>query len=193
MRRFWPSQEKVRSTTHLLGNTRKPLGGISLRQSIVSPSLAHSSAQIRAVCSGTGLGGLRTTSTLRPRTCAAHLLPLPSYPASSQRCFKCESSVRADRSSNLSPSWSGTLALCTLALRTKPSVSTSRWRLRALTFLPPSYPLCSPPTPVVFADCESTMPALGCGFLPERTRKTWRRAAFSRSHVPSMRHFLNQS
>src|SRR5215212_1067294 len=105
MRQFWPSQEKVLSTTHLLGNTRNPRGGISLCQSIVSPSLAHFSAQIRAVSWGTGLGGLRTTSTLRPRISAAHLLPLPSYPASSQRCFKCESSVRADRSSNLSPSW----------------------------------------------------------------------------------------
>ena len=39
------------------------------------------------------------------------------------------------------------------ALRTNPSVSTSRWRFLPLTFLAPSYPLSSPPTPVVLAEC----------------------------------------
>jgi hypothetical protein len=37
------------------------------------------------------------------------------------------------------------------------------------------------------------MPALGWGFLPDLARKRSRNAAFRRSHVPSMRHFLNQS
>ena len=45
---------------------------------------------------------------------------------------------------------------------------------------------------VVLADWLSTMPALGFGFLPERTRKLSRNAALSRSKVPSMRHLLNQ-
>ena len=49
-----------------------------------------------ATSSGTGLGGLRTTSTLKPNTSSAHLLPLPSYPASSHRCFRRESPPRAD-------------------------------------------------------------------------------------------------
>src|SRR5215216_6378421 len=109
-----------------------PRGGISLRQSIFLPFLAHSSAQTFATCSGTGLGGLRTTSTLKPITCSAHLLPLPSYPASSHRCLRRESPVRADSSRSLSPSWSGTFALCTLAFSTSPSVSTSRCRLECL-------------------------------------------------------------
>jgi hypothetical protein len=61
------------------------------------------------------------------------------------------------------------------------------------TFFPPSYPLCSPPTPVVLADCESTMPALGLAFLPEQPRNRSHITALSLSHVPSMRHFLNQS
>jgi hypothetical protein len=39
--------------------------------------LAHSSAQTLATFSGTGLGGLRTTSTLNPITSSAHRLPLP--------------------------------------------------------------------------------------------------------------------
>src|SRR5215216_4378783 len=37
---------------------------------------------------------------------------------------------------------------------------------------------------------ESTIPALGWTFLPERFRRRSRNAAFSRSKVPSMRHFL---
>jgi hypothetical protein len=84
------------------------------------------------------LAGLRTTSTLKPKTSSAHLLLLPSYPASNHRCFRRESPVRADSSRSLSPSWSGTLALCTFALRSKPSVSTSRCRFLPLTFLLPS-------------------------------------------------------
>jgi hypothetical protein len=78
MRLFWPNQQKVPSTTHLLGKTRNPRGGISLYQSIFLPSLAHSSAHIRATFSGIGFGGLRTTSTLNPRISSAHRLPLPS-------------------------------------------------------------------------------------------------------------------
>jgi hypothetical protein len=58
-------------------------------------------------------------------------------------------------SSNLVPSWSGSLALWTFALRTEPSVSTSRCRRRPRTFLPPSYPRCSAPTPLVLADSEN--------------------------------------
>src|SRR5215203_5938819 len=135
---FCPSQEKVLSTTHRRGRATYPRGGISLCQSIFLPSLAHSSAQTFATCSGTGLGGLRTTSTLRPISSSAHLLPLPSYPASSHRCLRRESPVRADSSRSLSPSWSGTFALCTLALSTNPSVSTSRCRFRPLIFLLPS-------------------------------------------------------
>ena len=40
--------------------------------------------------------------------------------------------------------------------------------------------------PVVLADCESIVPALGWGFLPNRTRKRSRSAVFSCSHTPSM-------
>ena len=76
------------------------------------------------------------------------------------------------------PSWSGTLALCTLASTSSPSVSTRMWRLRPLTFLPPSKPLCSPPTPVVFTDWASTMPALGSGSRPSFRLKRRRSARF---------------
>ena len=51
-----------------------------------------------------------------------------------KRCLKHESPLRADSSSSLSPSWSGTLALCTLAFTTNPSVSTSKWRFPPRTF-----------------------------------------------------------
>jgi hypothetical protein len=36
------------------------------------------------------------------------------------------------------------------------------------------------------------MPALGCGVLPSLIRKRLGKAAFNRSKVPYMRHFLNQ-
>src|SRR5215210_6062392 len=55
---FWPSQEKVLSTTHLRGKATYPRGGISLCQSTFLPSLAHSCAQICATFSGIGFGGL---------------------------------------------------------------------------------------------------------------------------------------
>jgi hypothetical protein len=50
-----------------------------------------------------------------------------------------------------------------------------------------------PAHPVVFADWESTMPALGFGFLPTCDRKLSRNPEFRCSHVPSMGHLLNQS
>jgi hypothetical protein len=59
------------------------------------------------------------------------------------------------------------------------------------TFLFPSYPLCSAPTPLVFADWESAIPALGSGFLPKRTRSRSPDAALSCSKVPSTRHLPN--
>src|SRR5215211_7901323 len=164
---------------------------MSFRQSTSLPSLAHSSAQIFATFSGMGLGGLRTTSTLKPISSSAHLLSLPSYPASSHRCERRESPHRADSSRSLSPSWSGTFALCTLTLSNKPSVSTSRCRFLPRTFLFPSYPRCSPPTPVVFVDWESAMPALGSGSLPKRLRTRSRNAPLRRSKVPSIRHLPN--
>src|ERR687897_752635 len=43
---FCSIQEDLRSTTHLLGNTRKPLGGNSFCQSRATPSLAHSLAHL---------------------------------------------------------------------------------------------------------------------------------------------------
>jgi hypothetical protein len=53
--------------------------GSSLCQSIFSPSLAHSSAQILvAIFSGARFGLVRcTTSTLRPNSFSTHSLPLP--------------------------------------------------------------------------------------------------------------------
>ena len=121
------AKEKVRSTTHRRGKVTYPRGGMSFSHSTSLPSLAHSAAQILATFSGTGfLGGFHTTScTLRPIPSSAHLLlPRPSYPASSHRCFRRESPLRADSNRSLSPSCSGTLALCTLAFRTNPSVPT---------------------------------------------------------------------
>jgi hypothetical protein len=49
--------------------------------------------------------------------------------------------------------------------------------LPAANLLPtPSYPRASPSTPGVLADCESTTPALSCGFLLSLVRKRSRRA-----------------
>jgi len=50
-------------------------------QELAPPSLDHLSARIFATFSGTGFGGLRTTSTLEPKTSSAHRPPRPSYPA----------------------------------------------------------------------------------------------------------------
>src|SRR5829696_5749612 len=61
------------------------------------------------------------------------------------------------------------------------------------TFFAGSKPRSVPPTPVVLVVWESTIPALGSGSLPRRTRKSSRSSAFKRSQVPSMRHLLNQS
>ena len=65
-------------------------------------------------------------------------------------------------------------AVCTRASSTRPSVSTSRWRLLPLTFFAGSKPRSFPPTPVVLTDWESTIAALGLGSLPSRTRKSSR-------------------
>src|SRR5215204_4385532 len=58
MRLLWSIQAIVRSTTHLLGKTWKPLGGSSFCQSTATPSSAHSLAQAINTSSGGGL--LRT-------------------------------------------------------------------------------------------------------------------------------------
>jgi hypothetical protein len=50
-------------------------------------------------------------------------------------------------------------------------------------------PLLAAP-PVVLADCESTMPALGSGFRPSFSLKRRRNALFSFSQVPSSLHAL---
>ncbi len=84
------------------------------------------------------------------------------------------------------PSWSGTLALWTFASTNSPSVSTRMCLLRPRTFLPPSKPLCSLPTPVVFTDCASTIPALGSGSRHNFSLRSRRIARFIRSQVPSI-------
>jgi hypothetical protein len=65
------------------------------------------------------------------------------------------------------------------------SRSTSRCRFLPRIFLPPSKPLCSPPTPVVLADCASTIPALGSGSLPSFSLNSRRIVRFNLSQVPS--------
>ncbi len=85
------------------------------------------------------------------------------------------------------PSRSKTPAECAFARITSPSVSTSKCRFPPLTFLPGSKPRPSPPTPMVLTDCESAIPALGCGSRPMRTRVLRRSASYSLSQVPSRR------
>ena len=58
------------------------------------------------------------------------------------------------------------------------------------TFLRPSKPLCSPPTPLVFTDCESTMPALGSGSGPSCSLNVRCKARFMPSQIPSILHLL---
>ena len=152
-------------------------------------SLAHSWTQTFTTFSGTRLAGLGTTSTLKPMPfLSPSLSPSLLDGLQPKRCLKRESSLRADSSSSLSPSWLGTLALCALAFTTNPLVSTSTWRFLPRTFLPLWYLLCSPPTPGAFAGRELSIPALGSGFLPERARSRSRSAALSPSkdsiHAP---------
>src|SRR5918993_752387 len=168
MRRLWEIHAKVRSATQRRGSFSKLGRAGNLPRSISCPSLDHSLAQIRRTFSGGGFGDRFTTSTSRPSECSAHSLPRPRYPASTHRYESRGRRERAGSSRRLMPSWSGTFALWTLASTTRPSVSTSRCLFLPLTFLPPSKPLCSPPTPVVLDDWESAMPALGSGCLPER-------------------------
>ena len=110
---------------------------MSLCQLTSFPSLAHYSlAQTSATSSGRGFLGLRTTSTLTPKT-----FPLPtSCPPPPVSGFDpqvrkaLKALARRLQQSSLMPSSSGTLALCTLALSTKPSVSRSKWRFLPSTF-----------------------------------------------------------
>jgi hypothetical protein len=60
------------------------------------------------------------------------------------------------------------------------NVSTRMWRLRPLTCLCASKPLMAADSSTVFTRCASTMAALGCGFLPCRSRSS-RWSARSRS------------
>src|SRR5215217_9469556 len=71
---FWSIQENVRSTTHLLGNTWKPGGGMNFCQSTATPSLAHSLAHDFRTSSGAALRGRSRRSTLHPK---AFSIPSP--------------------------------------------------------------------------------------------------------------------
>src|SRR5215211_9428662 len=79
----------VRSTTHLLGSTTKPLGGNSFCQSTATPSLAHSFAHLINTSSGAGFlwdarGARRSSPT--SSQCPILALVLPArYPASKHR------------------------------------------------------------------------------------------------------------
>jgi len=75
----------------------------------------------------------------------------------------------------------------------KPSVSTNRWRLRPLIFLPPSYPRSGPPTSVVLTDWLSMHAALGVGSRPAATRMPSRKALTILAQVPSSRHCAKES
>ena len=79
--------------------------------------------------------------------------------------------------------------MCTLALSTIPSVSTSKWRFLPLSFFAPSYPR-TPPMLVVFTDWVSSIPALGWGSRPALVRILSRNVALIFSQVPSRRHIL---
>src|SRR5215216_2829472 len=52
---FWSIHDSVHSTTHLLGNTTKPLGSNGLRHLTGTPSLAHSLAHAINTESGADL------------------------------------------------------------------------------------------------------------------------------------------
>jgi hypothetical protein len=103
-------QDSVRSTMHLLGNSTKPLGGISLCQSRATLSLAHSLAHLINTSSGAGFFGRCTRSTLQPRVFLTQSAPLFSPRASQsvqpQRCRRRGNRSAARCSSVLIPSQS---------------------------------------------------------------------------------------
>jgi hypothetical protein len=117
-----------------------PVHLLALLGPLLCPHLGH--------LLGEGLRGLAHHLHAEPQSL---LGPPPAPPlvarASTHRWFRRESLACADSSSALSPSWSGTLALCILALSTIPSVSTSKWRFLPSTFslLGRSRALCLPP------------------------------------------------
>jgi len=109
-RRHFPSQAKVRSTIHRFGRVTQPLASL----------------------------GRRTISSAHPPSLSAHASSPPAYRPSAQ--IRCNRAVFPSRgvSTNFPGAGSWMSAACTTKLWIRPRVSTKRWRLRPLVFLPAS-------------------------------------------------------
>src|SRR5206468_7284598 len=84
----------------------------------------------------------------------------------------------------LGPLASSTFAAVTTTASSNPMVSTTIWRLRPWTSLPPSKPCCSPGPPPL-TDWLSILPADGVGARPAATRTCSRSVRTIRAQVPS--------
>jgi hypothetical protein len=170
-----------------------PRCGSSLCQSICQPSLAHSSAEILAVFSGVGFGVRCTTSTLRPNAFSFCSFLTPTLVTCVHpQMRKAGNTIVGGLQHQLDAVLIRHLGAVDFGLEHQPFRIHQEMALSA-TYLLSTYsrPCASPPTPwVVLADCEPTIPALDCGFLPSLIRKRSRSAAFSRSQVPSMHQIL---
>ena len=84
------------------------------------------------------------------------------------------------------------LAAVTSTTNNSPRVSTARWRLRPLTFLPASQPRLTLGTvSAARTDCESMIAADGAGPRPAATRTCSRSTSWTRCRVPSAAHLVN--
>ena len=116
----------VRSTTHRFGSTTKPL---------LSASTGNSSPWSGFTQRPTlRLAGCRTTSTSIWCSCLSCTAQVPEYPLSTYNFSRLGYLSIASRTT-----WSALSRSCTtLTIRSSPRVSTTKLRLRPLTFLPAS-------------------------------------------------------
>jgi hypothetical protein len=160
--------------------------------------------EIRAVCSGSSLSGfLRTTSTLRLiPSCAHHHTSSSFAPAASLTGVYLQQVREAEGDRAQIPA----AAACCWHLRRRP------WRCEpwlrvpdlpcqraaggacylGLSLHPVVSSLLLSPTPVVLADCKSTIPDTRMGLPPQALPQTFPQTLAPRrthlSHVPSIRH-----
>ena len=168
------------AASHLLGNTRKPLGGNSFCQSTATPSSAHSFAHLISTSSGSGL--FRTLHQIHAPSQGlfypVRALVLSAVAGVQPQMAQAGKLLLRPPQQRLDPLVIHDLGAVDLRLEsTKPSVSTRMWRLdcplpsfhrRSRALLRPprwSSPTANPPCPRLAGDLSSGGPATVRGWL----------------------------
>ena len=151
------------STTHLLGSTRKPLGGKSFCQSTATPSLAHSLAHAISTSSGAAFAGAPRdprsspgSSPPSPRPC-----PLRGSPRPATDDERRGEPLVGSPQQRLDPLVIHHLGAVDLGLEHQALGVHQQVTLTALDLLASVVTALSPPTAVLLTDWVSTTPALG--------------------------------